>query len=152
MWSVSRYETRWRRAWRSRWPRGQTGCLIGDANAKLAQRRGELTCSGRRERLNPHTDLREIFRGRFDIKTVGRPIAGCYAVNQVCGNNKAPVDQAFQSFFDLGRREFTGKRADQDFAALSGSNARSKRAIEFAAKEDLAVLRVQADDIGRQDV
>ena len=99
-----------------------------------------------------HADLRKILRGGFGVKPEARPIACRHAVNQVRRNDEAAIEQALEGFVDLDRGEFTGKRADDGFPTLSGTYARSERAVEFAAKKDLPVLRIEADDIGRQEI
>ena len=132
---------------------GQLGRVIDDANAEFPQRGVEFARSDRcRGWQDPHADLREILRGGFGAKPEARPIACRHAVNQVRGNDKAAIEQALEGFVDLDRGEFTGKRADDGFATLSGAYARSKRAVEFAVKKDLPGLRIEADDIGRQDI
>ena len=88
----------------------------------------------------------------FGVKPEARPIACRHAVNQVRGNDEAAIQQTLEGFVDLDRGEFTGKHADDGFATLSCAYARSKRAVEFAAKKDLPVLRIEADDIGSQDI
>ena len=132
---------------------GQVGRTIDDANAELAQRGVEVARSGRRrDWLDSHADLREILRGGFGVKPEARPIACGRAVDQVCGNDEAAIEQALQGFVDLDCGEFTGKRADDSFPTLSCAYARSKRAVEFAAKKDLPALRIEADDSGRQNI
>jgi hypothetical protein len=131
---------------------GQVGQTIDHANAELAQRGVELARAGSGAWLDSHADFREILRGGFGVKAKARPITRRRAVDQICGTDEAAIDQALEGFVDLDGREFSGKRADESFSTLAGANARSQRAVEFAAKKDLPVLRIEADGIGRQDV
>jgi hypothetical protein len=132
---------------------GQLGRVIDDPNAEFPQRGVEFARSDRcRDWHDSHADLREIVRGGFGVKPEARPIACRHAVNQVRGNDEAAIEQTLEGFVDLDRGEFTGKHADDGFATLSRAYARSKRAIEFTVEKDLPGLRIEADDIGRQDI
>ncbi|MGB7834410.1 MAG: hypothetical protein WBL84_19605 [Xanthobacteraceae bacterium] len=63
----------------------------------------------------------------------------------------AAVDQPLQGFGDFVRWKFALEPANELANASSTLNDRGRqRAIEFAVKEELAVLGIEAHDVGRQ--
>ena len=102
--------------------------------------------------FNLHANFPEVLRGGFGLEPEASPIGRCRIVGRARGHDEAAIEQAFESFVDLYGREFTGKRADDGFSTFPCANPRGKRAVELAVKKDLPILRIEADDIGRQDI
>ena len=132
--------------------RESVGRVIDEPNAEFAQGGVEFPRARRSHCFDPHAGVRKVLRGDFVGETQARPIARRRIVDQVDGNHQAAIEQTFEGFIDLVGREFAGKRLGDDIRMRSCANARGDRAVEFTAKKNLPVLRIEADAIGRQDV
>src|SRR5215469_3404271 len=63
------------------------------------------------------------------------------------------VEQSLQCFPNLVRRKIMLQFANElPTAQPSFSNCRCKRTVKFSMEEELPVLRIEADDVRRQDI
>ena len=125
-----------------------------DANAQPAQGAAQLRCTLHIDRLNAYTAVAEILLGGVRRQTEARPVGGHRAGRRGrCRHHIAPVDQPFHGFVDLVGGKIPLQRANdlsKGLPALSG--LRRPGTIELTVKKELAVLGIEAHDIGRQHV
>ncbi len=104
--------------------------------------------------MNAHATFLEIFVRDLGRQAQARPIGG-YGIRRSARfrDDKAAIDQPLQSFVDLVGREIPFQRANELPKTLSTLADRgSERAIELAVKKELAVLGIEAHDLGRQHI
>ena len=104
--------------------------------------------------MNAHATFLEIFLRDLGRQAQARPIGG-YGIRRSARfrDDKAAIDQPLQGFVDLVGREILLQRANELPKTLSTLAYRgSERAIELAVKKELAVLGIEAHDLGRQHI
>ncbi len=127
---------------------------LDDANAELAQGGTERSPTLHIDRLNAHPTISEILLRDPRRQAEARPVAGHGAGGSGrCRNDIAAFDQPLEGFFDLVGRKLPSQIANELRKALSAfSDGGGERAIKLAVKEELPVLGIEADDIGRQHI
>src|SRR4029453_5669653 len=128
----------------------QVGGTLHDANAQPPQGSAELGCTLHVDRLNAHTTFLEIFLRDLRRQAQAPPIGGYgFRRSAMFRDDKAAIDQPLQGFVDLVRREIPFQRANKLPKTLSTlASCGSQRAIELAVKKELAVLGIEAHDLG----
>ena len=132
----------------------QVGERFDDANAELAQRGAEFRRTLHVDRLNAHTTVLEISLRGLRRQPEARPIGRRGASGRArCRKDIAAVEQPLQRFVDLVGRKISLQLANEFPNSSSAFAYRGRqRAIEFAVKEELPVLGIEAHDIGRQHI
>jgi hypothetical protein len=104
--------------------------------------------------LNADTTFLEIFFRDLRREAQARPIGG-YGIRRSARfrDDEAAIDQPLQGFVNLVRWKIPFQRAHELAKTLSTLAYRgSECAIELAVKKELAVLGIEAHDLGRQHI
>src|SRR5262249_50294315 len=125
-----------------------------DADAQRSQGGAELLCAPHVERINAHTKFLELVLRGLRREAEARPVG----VDDACGgtgarDDKAALDNPLDGFTDRVGRKIPLELANELLKVLSSrSYRRREHAIELAVQKKLAVLGVEAHDIGGQHI
>src|SRR6185369_11412029 len=128
---------------------------LGDLNAELVQGRGKLLGALDVDRFDPHRAIAEILFRDFERQAETGPISRDGAIE--CGrrsrNDVSPLQQPLDRFRYLVGWKALRKLANDLRRSLAiFSDRRGYRTIKLAVQEELAVLRIEADHIGRKHI
>jgi hypothetical protein len=127
---------------------------LHDVNAQRLQGGTELGCALHVDRLKAHTAFLETALRGVRQQAEARPIGADGAAGRTrCRNDKTAIEETLQRFLDFVGRKVLFQRPrerSKTFATLSYRGGES--AIELAVQEELAVLGIEAHDIGWQHV
>ena len=131
----------------------ELGRTLGDLNAEFAQGRGKFLGAFDIDRFDPHGAIAEILLRDLERQAEARPISSDGAIECVrCSRNDvSALQQPLDRFLYLVGRKALRKLANDLRRRLSiFSDRGGHRTIQLAVQEELAVLGIEADHIGRK--
>ena len=131
----------------------ELGRALGDLNAEFAQGRGKFFGAVDIDRFDPHGAIAEILLRDLGRQAEARPISSDGAIEcaRCSCNDVSAFEQPLDRFLYLVGRIALRKLANDLWRRLSiFSDRGGHRTIQIAVQEELAILRIEADHIGRK--
>jgi hypothetical protein len=133
----------------------ELGRTLGDLNAEFAQGRGKFFAAFDIDRFDPHGAIAEILFRDLKRQAETRPISSDRAIEcaRCACDGVSALEQPLDRFLDLVGGKTLRKLANDLRRRLSiFPDRRGHRTIEIAVQEELAILGIEADHIGRKYV
>src|SRR5262249_27835268 len=127
---------------------------LHDTNAEPGERCGQLLCTLHVDRLNADAVGLEMVMHGLWRQSEACPVSVDHAGGGGRVRQKiSAVEEPHQGFANLVRRKTPSQSANElADGPAAVSDCGGQRTIELAIEEELAVLRIEADRIGRQQI